>query len=686
MRWRIAAGTIGLIALAVGVMTLDRFVPPDLDRYHALSRTLEDRDGRLLRVILSSDGAIRLKTSVADVDPLYLEMLIAFEDKRFYRHTGVDPLALARALWQAASNWRIVSGGSTLTMQVARLLEPRERTLWAKLVECARAFQLERRHSKSEILDMYLTLAPFGGPLEGTRAASLAYFGKEPDKLKPAEAALLVALPQRPSYLRPDRHAGRAKKARDKILSRTLARRDRKSAEIALLSPVPNRRIDIPLAAPHLADRAFEHVESMNVRSTVDRSLQDVLIHLARRHERASGTESGAGILVLENRTRAVRAYVGSGNYLSVRRRGGVDMVTAMRSPGSALKPFVYGMAMDARLIHPATLINDRPRSFAGYAPRNFDGRSLGDVSVTDALRLSLNVPAVAVLSALGPVTLLSRLERVGMRIALPTGTEAPGLALAVGGFATTLEEVTALFAALADKGIYKSTHYEAHPEVDLEPRELLSAEAAKVITDILRTGALPHGHASRLIGKKPFAIAFKTGTSYGYRDAWAFGYTPSHTIGVWRGRVDGTPSPGESGRKAALPLLFDAFAAVAGWAAKDFQIWEAAPYIPVSAPANLVRLTSPGAEVVGAEPLSLHFPVDGMVLELHKADNGLSLVPLEAMGGEGRLTWLVDGRPVRIRRGRPAVWRANGPGEVEITVIDREGTARSARVWIDVQ
>ena len=617
----------------------DWLFPPDLSRYQAVSRTLEDRNGRLLRVTLSSDGAIRLKTDVEDVDPLYVQMLISYEDKRFYQHPGVDPLALARAFWQAASNWRVVSGGSTITMQVARLLEPRQRTLRSKLLECARAFQLERRYSKSKILNMYLTLAPFGGPLEGARTASLAYFGKEPGALKPAEAALLVALPQRPSYLRPDRHPGRAQAARDKVLSRTLAGHDRKAAEIARLTAVPSRRIDIPLAAPHLADRMFEKAEAMTIRSTVDRSLQNALTNLARRYEHFAGTEAGSGILVLENRTRAVRAYVGAGDYLSVPRRGGVDMVTALRSPGSALKPFVYGLAMDERLIHSATLISDRPRSFSRYAPSNFDGRSLGEVSVSDALRLSLNVPAVAVLSALGPITLLSRLEGVGTQVILPTGTETPGLALAVGGLSTTLEGVTTLFAALADGGTHKPLQFQLNSGVHLVARELLSTGAARVITDILRTGALPHGHANRLLGKQPFAIAFKTGTSYGFRDAWAFGYTPSHTIGVWRGRVDGTPSPGESGRKAALPLLFDAFAIVAGWAAEDFQVWNASPNIPDSAPANLERLNPPGAEMIETRPLALHFPVDGMVLELRRSGTGLSSVPLEAMGGQGRLT-----------------------------------------------
>jgi penicillin-binding protein 1C len=683
--WRIAAGAVALCLLVAGVVALDRLAPPDLTRYHALSRTLEDRDGRLLRVRLSPDGAIRLRTGAAEVDPIYLDMLIAYEDKRFWTHPGVDPLAMARAVWQAVSNGRVISGGSTLTMQVARLLEPRERTVWAKLVECARAVQLERRYAKHEILDMYLTLAPFGGPLEGVRAASHAYFAKEPLSLTPAEAALLVALPQQPSRLRPDRHAERARVARDKILARTLARWDPDAAETARLAPVPARRVDVPLTAPHLADRLFTQTEGVSVASTVDRTLQRSLTDLARRHERASGTDTGAAILVIENATRAVRAYVGGGDYLSVARRGGVDMVSARRSPGSALKPFVYGLAMEERLVHPATLISDRPRSFAGYAPRNFDGRSLGDVSMADALRLSLNVPAVAVLSALGPMSLFSRFERVGVDAVLPAGAEAPGLAVAVGGLAMTLADVAALYAALAEDGTYRPLRFRREVERHPGAPKLMSAEAARAVTDILRTGALPRGHANRLLGKRPFAVAFKTGTSYGYRDAWAFGYTPSHTIGVWRGRVDGTPSPGESGRKAALPMLFDAFAAVAGWAGQDFQVWSETPRVPATAPANLARLTLPGENAGSADPLELHFPLDGMVLELQRSGDGLSPVPLEAMGGDGKLTWLVDGAPLPVRRGRPVVWRPRGAGGAEVTVIDRAGAARTARVWIEV-
>ena len=701
--------SIILTALALGGLSIlfgaglvvDRLLPPDLTKLKALSSTLTDRDGRLLRVKVSEDGVIRLATRVVDVDPLYLKMLIAYEDKRFASHYGVDPRAMARAIWQAASNWRVISGGSTLTMQVARLLEPRPRTVWSKLVECGRALQLERRYTKAQILDMYLTLAPFGGPLEGTRAASLAYFAKEPRHLTPAQAAMLVALPQAPSRLRPERYPERARQARDKILTRTLARWNPDQAATARLTPPPRRRYDFPLAAPHLADRLFADSGEHDVSTTLDRDLQVALTDLTGRHEKTNGETGAAAIVVIENATGAVRAYVGSGAYLSVRRRGAVDMIRAWRSPGSTLKPFIYGLAMDAKLIHPATLISDRPRSFGGYAPRNFGGRDLGDVAVADALRLSLNVPAVAVLSALGPVALLSRLEHVGAKFKLPNPSEPPGLAIALGGLAAQLGSITALYSALANGGEYHAprlrptrTGVRATPRPMGASKRVISAATAHAITDILRTAALPRGHASRLLGPAPFAIAFKTGTSYGFRDAWAFGYTPSHTVGVWSGHVDGTPRPGASGRDAALPLLFDAFATVAGWAGGDWRIWDKTPLVPAVAPINLARLAFPGDEF-GARhdgpPLDLHFPSDGMVLELVRRQGALPPVPLRAMGGRGALTWLINGEPLRHGRRRAGGrqseqivnWRPDQAGGAEITVMDRAGRTRSAHIWI---
>jgi penicillin-binding protein 1C len=700
---RVLVGCGAMLAVGLGVWTFDRLFPPKLTKYHATSSTLSDRDGRLLRVKLSDDGAIRMATRVGDVDPLYLKLLVAYEDKRFHRHPGVDGLAMARAIWQAVANWRVISGGSTLTMQVGRLLEPRRRTIWAKLVECVRALQLERRFTKTEILDMYLTLAPFGGPLEGVRAASLAYFDKEPKRLKPAEAALLVALPQMPSRLRPERYPARAKRARDKILSRTLARWDPGLAAIARLAPLPARRLDFPLAAPHLADRLFAASDRRSIGTTIDRDLQVVLSILARRHGNAEGEAVAAAIIVIENATRVIRAYVGSGDYLSIRRRGGVDMVNAWRSPGSALKPFIYGLALDAKLIHPATLISDRRRSFAGYAPRNFNGRGLGDVSVADALRLSLNVPAVATLSALGPVTFLGRLEHLGVEFRLPKGNRAPGLAVAIGGLAARLRSIAGLYAGLANAGAYRAPNVRVVSKSEAvspsrfgTPKRLVGPGSARLITDILRTGKPPRAHRNRALGSEPFAIAFKTGTSYGFRDAWAFGYTPSHTIGVWSGHVDGSPRPGASGRAAALPLLFDAFAAVAGWAGDDWRIWDQTPVVPAVAPVNLTRLARRGrgwGDGRGHSPLDLHFPTDGMVLEIDWRDGALSSVPLEAMGGRGRLTWLINGQPLRrARRGqaprradRTATWHPDQPGGAEITVLDQAGRSRSARVWITI-
>ncbi|MGH6887174.1 MAG: penicillin-binding protein 1C, partial [Geminicoccales bacterium] len=458
--WGAAAAVVLLSTAAV----LDRLFPPELARLANRSTMVLDDDGRLLAPFTASDGIWRLPAAVGDVDVRYLRMLVAYEDKRFKSHVGVDPLALARALAQWARAGHVISGASTLTMQTVRLLEPRSRTISAKIIEMARAIQLEWRYDKDAILGMYLTLAPFGGNLEGVRAASLFYFGKEPDRLTNAEAALLVALPQSPEALRPDRNAVAARAARDRVLARiaALGLLAAQAADEAAAQPVPTHRRPAARLALHLAERLHRTDRgSAVIRTYIHENMQLQLESLARRHQFKLEQGATIAMLVVENEGREVRAYIGSGDYFDDARFGQNDMVRAVRSPGSTLKPLVYGLAFDDLLIHPETIVVDRPMRFGDYAPEYFDKHYRGELTAREALQLSLNLPAVALLNRMGPMRLVGTLEAAGTPLRLPDTVSAPGLPIVLGGAGITLADLVALYAGIADGGIVRPLRYD---------------------------------------------------------------------------------------------------------------------------------------------------------------------------------------------------------------------------------
>jgi penicillin-binding protein 1C len=480
-----------------------------------------DREGRLLRAYATREGRWRLPATPDDVDPRFVKMLFAYEDQHFYAHHGVDPVALMRAAWQLASEWHIVSGGSTITMQVARLLEPRERrSFYAKAQQIVRALELERKLSKSEILSFYLTLAPYGGNLEGVRAAALAYFGHEPKRLTVAEAALLVALPQSPELRRPDRFADSARAARDRVAARVVGEGvlPADEAAAAKLVQLPQKRMELPTLAPQAADHIVAAEPDKYIhRLTIDGALQKSLETLARERARALGPQISVAILAVDNASNEVRARVASADYFDTQRAGQVDMTRALRSPGSTLKPFIYGLGFEDGLIHPETLIEDRPIRFGNYAPENFDLTFQGTVPVRRALQFSLNVPAIAVLEKVGVTRLAARLRQAGAGLVLPKG-EAPGLAMGLGGVGITLQDLVVLYAGLSRFGTAERL-IERTGTVG-QPKRLLDRTAAWYVGDVL-LGAPPPDNAP------PGRIAFKTGTSYGYRDEVGGGGRP---------------------------------------------------------------------------------------------------------------------------------------------------------------
>ncbi|HVJ77734.1 MAG TPA: penicillin-binding protein 1C, partial [Hyphomicrobium sp.] len=540
--------------------------PLRLEEAKATSVTVVDRKGRLLRAFTTSEGNWRLPLDPKDVDPHYLKMLFAFEDKRFYSHHGVDPKAVVRAVLQMVRHGRIVSGGSTLTMQVSRLLDGKhERTPNGKLRQMARAVELERTLSKTEILKLYLRLAPFGGNLEGVRAASLAYFGKEPQRLSLGQAALLVALPQSPEQRRLDRFPEAAKRARDRVLQRAVAAHviTAADAEKAKREKVPVARFGFPMFAPHLTEaEVAAHPKEQTIKLTLDRNLQGSLEKLVAEHARLIGDKVSAAVIVANHQTGEILAEVGSPGYMDAERQGAVDMATAIRSPGSTLKPFIYGLAFEAGLAHPETLIDDRPTRFGTYAPKNFDENFHGTVTIREALEQSYNIPAVRVLARVGPGKLVGRFRRAGVNARFPDKSE-PTLAMALGGTGLTLEEMTQLYASLARGGdsitlVHRlDERARAMAATRVKPlvnaHRLMSPLAAWYVTDVLKDAPPPPN-------AKGGRFAYKTGTSYGYRDAWAIGYDGKYVVAAWVGRPDNSSVPGILGRTAAAPILFDAF------------------------------------------------------------------------------------------------------------------------------
>ncbi|PWC95689.1 penicillin-binding protein 1C [Azospirillum sp. TSO5] len=681
---RLALAAAGVATLMGTALALDRLFPPPLDRLADLSVTVTDRKGQPLRVFTNGAGAWRLPATVDDVSPLFVELLLAYEDRRFESHAGVDPLAVLRAATQNLGAGRVVSGASTLTMQVARLLEPRPRTFGAKLIEAARAAQLEWRYSKRDILSMYLTLAPYGGNIEGIRAASLMLLGKAPVELDAAEAALLVSLPQSPSRLRPDRYPERAQAARDKVLDRVAeagALPPKAVAEAKTL-PVPSARLSLPASAPHLADR-LRNAEPHRpvIATTIDGTLQHAIEAMARRAAETLNPQAGLAVLVVDNRDRSVLAYLGSPGALDETRQGPIDMVRAVRSPGSALKPFIYGLGFDDGIIHPLTQIADVSTRFGDWAPRNFDRSFTGDLTVMEALQRSLNVPAVLVLDRVGPLRFAEALRKAGARLVLPRGTALPGLPVALGGASISLWDMTTLYSGLARDGLVAPLRTAAEQQDGPEQR-LLSATAAQQVRAILEGSPPPPGvvQAQELRGSGP--VALKTGTSYGFRDAWAFGVTSRYTVGVWVGRPDGTPSPDHYGRNTAAPLLFEVF--------DRLPAERGRPAGPVrnDAPPELLRRLRPGeVELAGprqTDRLRLTFPVSDMVLEALGPDGRGEPMTLTASGGRRPLSWLIDGRRIaQSPIAREVLWRPAGPGVVRVTVLDADGRSDSATVEI---
>ena len=549
-----------LFALLVLVVLDLAFPPPVPGRDAPNALLIVARDGTPLRAFPDRDHVWRHPVALEDVSPLYLQALERYEDRWFRWHPGVNPLALTRAAWQWLRHGQIVSGGSTLTMQVARIIEPTPRSLAGKGKQILRALQLERRYSKDEILAIYVNYAPMGGVLEGIEAASRTYLGKPAKRLSHADAALLTVLPQAPSRLRPDRQPARARVARDKVLHRMAYVWPDSEIQDALQEPIIAQTARDPLLAPLLAERLRKEARGrQRIDTTIDAQTQQTVELLLSSRLPALPPRVSMAALVVDNETLEVRAYAGSADFGDADRFAFVDMVRASRSPGSTLKPFLYGLALDEGLIHSESLLADVPQSFGGYQPGNFQQSFHGAVSVSEALAKSLNVPAVEVLDRLEPNRFVAALRRGGLKLDFPKG-ETPNLSVILGGAGTTLEQLVGAYTAFARQGVSGKPRYTT--DAPLVEQRMLSPGAAFIIRDVLESGG-PVGRAIEQGSGIRRGIAWKTGTSFGFRDAWSIGVSDRYTVGVWIGRPDGTPNPGFFGANIAAPLLVDIFSAV---------------------------------------------------------------------------------------------------------------------------
>ena len=687
--WVLVCG-FGLVFLLASFGAYDIFlaqIGTDVAKV-ATSPLVVDRQGRLLRAFTVSDGRWRLPVTQAEVDPLFIRLLLAFEDRRFYRHGGIDYLALVRAVGQLVINGRVISGASTLTMQTVRLLHGQSsRGVVGKLRQMVQALALERRLDKAAILERYLHLAPYGGNLEGIRAASLAWFGQEPKRLTPAQAALLVALPQSPEARRPDRDPAAAQRARDRVLARALAAGilDAETVAAAQREPVPRQRLPFPLLAPHATQRArLAHPEWPVQRLTLAADLQARLEALAGERGRLLGEKLSMALLVADHRSGEILAAVGSPG-LEEARDGFIDMTRVVRSPGSTLKPLIYGLAFETGIAHPESLVEDRPAGFGRYVPANFDRDYQGTVTLRRALQLSLNIPAVKLLGAVGPARLVARLRRAGARPELPD-LSPPGLAIGLGGVGLRLTDLVAVYGAIARggrpmplveelplTGDPSAFPYQASLRDDSLRLPILEERAAWQVADIL--AGVPPPEAASAAG-----LAFKTGTSYGYRDAWALGFDGRHVVGVWVGRPDGAPVPGLTGITAAAPLLVDVFA----------RLGPRHPLPPpppgvlhatttASLPPPLRQVDEPAAT---AAP-RIAFPPAGARLALGAGLDGE--LALKVRDGQPPFTWFANGAPIAHEPfARVTPWRPPGPGFVNLAVVDAQGRSGRVRVFVE--
>lgn len=554
----------GLGLLLTGVLAfilLDFLFPLRLNI--AYSPVITAADGSVIHAFLSTDDKWRMQLEPDEVNPVLKKAVLLKEDRYFYYHPGINPIAISRALVNNVRKGKTTSGASTITMQVARLLYPQPRTLTNKTTELFRALQLEWYYSKDDILQLYLNLVPFGGNIEGVKAASILYFQQSPKELSLAQAVSLAVIPNKPSSLRIGVQNERIVAFRNKWLTyyRQKQAFPEKDITDALAEPLEAVRREAPQIAPHFAYRLRrKYPNQAIIKTNLNRAIQEKVAQLTYNYMRQLRYKNiqNASVLVINNQTRAIEAYLGSADFTDHEHSGQVDGVRAIRSPGSTLKPFLYATAFDKGLITPRTVISDVPVDYAGYRPENYFGNYNGNITIEYALATSLNIPAVKMLDKMGVPTFVDKLKQAKFLQIKKDGNQL-GLSLILGGCGVKLEELTALYASFANQGVYAPLQWQQQEKINIK-KQLVSPAAAYLVNQILtqlQRPDLPHNAQNSQHLPK---IAWKTGTSYGRKDAWSMGYNKKYTVGVWVGNFSGQGVPELNGTDSATPLLFDIF------------------------------------------------------------------------------------------------------------------------------
>ncbi|NLI16684.1 MAG: penicillin-binding protein 1C [candidate division Zixibacteria bacterium] len=553
----------GLFVLIIIIS--DKFIfPLPLDQLYKPSATfIYSRDRTLLGAYISSDSYWRKPLKLSDISPLLQKSVLVCEDRWFYYHPGVNPVSLIQAAYDDIKAGKIVRGGSTITMQIARMMEPKSRTLKAKIIEMLRAFQLELHFSKKELLELYFNMAPYGGNIEGVGAASYFYFGKPARELTASQAALLTSIPNSPQALRPDINLANSLNARKRVLGVMRANKiiSENDYREALDEEIKGKKYKLPNIAPHLCNELLaKYRGSPEITCAVDLKTQSICEAVVNNFKGSLAMKgiNNIAVVVIKNSTAEVVAMVGSCDFYDIQHEGQVNGATAPRSPGSALKPFVYGMALDKGLVSPNMVIEDVPAYYSGYTPENYDRQYRGAVSVADALRNSLNVPAVHICAKVGQKNFFALLKKGGLSTLTRKDSDY-GLPLILGSCEIELLDLTTLYSCLARGGVYKKYHY-LLDESSVDSVRLFSPAAAYILAEIMSELERPDFPSSWEFSPNIPKAAWKTGTSYGRKDAWSIGFNPTFTVGVWAGNFNGEPSPDLVGAEAAAPILFEIF------------------------------------------------------------------------------------------------------------------------------
>ncbi|MCB9064666.1 MAG: penicillin-binding protein 1C [Chitinophagales bacterium] len=559
------------------VMDIAFPVKPDIE-YGQLIRA---EDGTVLHAFLTSDEQWRMKANLNEITPELKKAIVYKEDKYFYYHPGINVPAIFRAVFNNVIKQKRTSGASTITMQVARMLAPKRRTYFNKVIEMFRAFQLELHYTKDEVLQMYLNLVPYGSNIQGVKAAAILYFNKLPEQLSLSEITALSIIPNRPTTMVLGKNNDRIVKDRNKWLMRFNKDGVFPESNIvdAINEPLNAVRFDAPKAVPQFARRMHtQYPGQPEVYTTIDKRVQSEAEEIVNEYMMALRLKNihNCAVLIIDNKTREVKTYIGSPDFFDNEHNGQVDGVASPRSPGSTLKPILYAVCADKGIVTPKTIIADVPINMDGYMPENYDLTFRGNVTAEDALKNSLNIPAVKLINETGTDMFIKTLSLGGVS-SIWNNRRSFGLSLILGGCTIRLDELTGMYASLANDGVYEplrwTTDTAKHTGLSRKPVRLFSSSAAYMITSIISDLYRPDLPNLFDNAKDIPKVAWKTGTSYGRKDAWSIGYNKNYTIGVWVGNFDGTGVPELNGAGIATPLLFRIFNTVYKERSQDWLV-----------------------------------------------------------------------------------------------------------------